>query len=1012
MRIVPMLFCLVLILSNQSLCQTNDQSIGFDPKYSLKDLTMDIWTNKTGLVSNNVISVFQAQDDYLWITSYNGLQRFDGHKFDIFDQTNIPYLASNTIYEGTQDKEGNLWFCTGSSGVVGYNGTEFIRLPQHDSIPNSIISILVDSNQNYWIGSKNNGLFKIDVNGQLSKEIRIPSITIHALAEDEDGNIWVASDGKGLFKISNNEVEQFTTENGLSGDLVGSVNTYNNIVYIGTLNGLDILEDGKLTHVPALNEYIVNEVIVDDYQSIWVATERGIVRYRPEDESFEIFSAEDGLPGKRIVDIFFDNEGSLWVCTYERGLVRFKAGIINNLTIQNGLSTNQVHVIAKNDSKHYIGTQDGMINTYDGDQIGHIILDEEYRKDNIRDILFDNKTMWVGNYKGLVKIEGNKQTYINKKAGLPNQNIRRIFKDSNETLWLGTRTGGLVKYDEGGDYKIYDKNSGLKSNYVLCLEEGQNGELFIGTNAGGLSILKPSGELAHYPIQSDDAGTLIFNMLVDQSNKLWLSTNLGLYRFDGQQIKKVILHPRLKMEKFFDLIDDEKGSLWMSSPIGIIKVKKAELDHFFAGNTKYVSYDFFGEDDGMESQECTGATQSYFDQETGKIWIPTFEGVAIIDPSQKVINQKVPNVYITKVQVDNHAIFPIKNGVNIKPGTFRYLFDITSLSFLAPSKVQFMYKLEGIDEEWNGPTKNRRIEYTNLPYGDYTLLVKGSNNDDIWNEEGAQLSFTVLPFFFETLWFRISLIVFFLLLTWALYTWRVYDIKKTNKVLRKMNAELDHFVYSASHDLRGPLTSTMGIVNLALDEKDPHQRDQYFGLIKQCTDKMNHFINELINYSKNKNDKIEYREFELKAMIDSIWEGLKERVAPRGISLEYDFSSDDKILADETRIKVILRNLIHNAVIFSDASKPTPVVKVVLRQSNRNIELSVVDNGQGIPKNAIDRVFDMFFRANDHSIGSGLGLYVVKETSQKLNASIEVESEEGKGSSFKIILPVESKKTD
>lgn len=220
-----------------------------------------------------------------------------------------------------------------------------------------------------------------------------------------------------------------------------------------------------------------------------------------------------------------------------------------------------------------------------------------------------------------------------------------------------------------------------------------------------------------------------------------------------------------------------------------------------------------------------------------------------------------------------------------------------------------------------------------------------------------------------------------------------------------MNAELDHFVYSASHDLRGPLTSTMGIVNLALNEKNPQQRDEYFGLIKQCTDKMNHFINELVNYSKNKNDKIEYREFKLKTMIDSIWDGLKERVTPRGIALEYDLSSDDKITADETRLKVILRNLIHNAVVFSDAEKPTPVVKVVLRQNTKNIELSVVDNGLGIPRNVIDRIFDMFFRASELSIGSGLGLYVVRETTQKLNATIKVESQEGKGSTFKITLP-------
>lgn len=1005
MKFLYPLFGFAVILSHQALCQNQDNLRGFNPKYNIKDLAMDTWTNKSGLVSNNVISVFQAEDDYLWIASYNGLQKFDGKKFEIFDQTNVPYLSSNTVYEGTQDQQGNLWFCTGSSGIIGYDGKRFIKLPQNDSIPGSIVSLVSDSRNNLWIGSKNNGLYKINSSGQLSKQDNIPDVTIHDIKEDANKNIWVATDNRGIFKVSDKKVEEISQKDGLPSNLISTLYADKNTLYVGTLNGISVIKDDEIENIKAFEGEIINDLAIDDFGVLWVGSERGLIRYHLNDQTYELFSEKEGLPGKRAVDLFFDNEGSLWVCTYEGGLVRFKSGIITNLTIKNGLSTNQVHIVGRYGDKHYIGTQDGMVNIYDGEKISPLRLNNDFRKDVIRDFLFEKDAIWIANYKGLVKVENNKQTYYNELTGLPDNNIRTIFKDSKGIIWLGTRTGGLIRYDNRGQHVVYDKNSGLKTNYIFCIDEDKNGNLLLGTNAGGLSVLSSSGELNHFSIRKDNSGTLIFNMLVDDYNNVWLCTNLGLFRFSDGKFDKVLFHPALKMEKFFDIVDDLSGNFWLSSPIGVIKISQKKLNEYLSKNLQHVSYDLFGEEDGMESQECTGATKSFFDKKTNKIWVPTFEGVAIIDPSQKIINNKVPKVYITNVQIDNNSIFPIEDGVKIKPGTFRYLFDVTALSFLAPSKVQFKYKLEGIDEQWNGPTSDRRIEYTNLPYGDYTLQVQASNNDNKWNKSGAQLSFTVLPHFFEALWFRMSVITFFVLLFWGLYTWRVHDIKKTNRILRKMNSELDRFVYSASHDLRGPLTSTMGLVNLALNERDPNQNREYFGLIKQCTDKMNHFINELINYSKNKNDAIEYREFKLKTLIDSIWDGLKEREFSKNISLEYDVNDEDKLTGDETRIKVILRNLMHNAVIFSDPNKSAPLVKVLLHQSGRYIELSVSDNGQGIPKMAIDRIFDMFFRANDNSIGSGLGLYVVQETVQKLNAEIEVVSEEGKGSTFTVSIP-------
>ncbi|MEO9966700.1 MAG: two-component regulator propeller domain-containing protein [Reichenbachiella sp.] len=1010
MRILFVLLYLVSILPAPAYGQESGLKKGFNPKYRIKDLAMDTWTNKNGLISNNVISVLQAEDDYLWITSYNGLQKFDGDKFEIYDQTNVPYLSSNTIYEGTQDKNGNLWFCTGSSGIVGYNGKSFIKLLQQDSLPISVVSIFSDSKDNLWVGTKNNGLYKINTSGGTNKINQIPDLTIHDIAEDEMGNIWVATDTKGVFKITSKSIHRFAQSNGMSSNLISTVFPKEGTLYAGTLSGVNLIRNGQVENLKILKGEIINDLLVDDYGVLWIGSERGLIRHMLGSDTYELFSEEDGLPSKRVVDLFFDNEGSLWVCTYEGGLVRFKAGIITNLTIKDGLPTNQVHIINKQDDIHYIGTQDGSVNLYDGEKISQLKLNDDFKKDVIRDILFEDDVTWIANYKGLVKIQNDKQTYFNEKSGLPDNNIRTIFKDSQGIKWLGSRTGGLIRFDEAGNHEVYDKDSGLLTNYVLCVDEDSKGNLYIGTNAGGLSILSRSGELEQHAILKDNSGTLIFNMQVDENDNAWLCTNLGLFRYANGKIEKVNFDPTLKMEKFFDIVNDQEQHFWLTSPIGVLKVKKSALNQFFDKAEPFVGYELFGEEDGMESQECTGATKGYYDPETKKIWVPTFEGVAIIDPNQKILNQKVPKVYITKVQIDNSSIFPIEDGVKIKPGTFRYLFDVTALSFLAPSKVNFKYKLEGIDEHWSEPTKNRRIEYTNLPYGDYTLLVQASNNDGIWNSTGAKLSFTVLPHFFEAFWFRFAVVVFLILLIWGLYTWRVHDIKKTNRMLRKMNSELDRFVYSASHDLRGPLTSTMGLVNLALDEDDPKQNKEYFRLIKQCTDKMNHFINELINYSKNKNDAVEYREFKLKTLVDNIWSGLKERGTLQQISLESEFNEEESVTGDETRIKVILRNLMHNAIIFADPKKPDPTVKIELSQTDRFVTLSVSDNGLGIPKFAIERIFDMFFRANDNSIGSGLGLYVVQETAQKLDALVEVKSEEGKGSTFTINIPKPKKR--
>lgn len=1006
MRIKVVLVCFFCLLNAKLSAESTDFKTGFSEKYALSDLSLDVWTNKMGMVSNNVISVFQSEDEFIWIASYNGLQRFDGLKFEVFDQTNIPFLASNTFYECTQAQDGTLWFSTGASGIVGYNDNGFFQHPFNDSIPKAIISIFVDSQDNLWIGSKNNGLYKLSAAGVLTKESRIEDQSIHSITEDVLGHIWIASDHDGIFKMSANTVQNYSKSSQLNENLINtSFHAPDSVSYVGTTNGINVIKGKKIESIAVFEGYIVDDIIVDDYGFLWAATNQGMARYHLLNGTFEILTENDGLPRRGLVDLFFDNEGSLWVSTYESGLVRFKTTMISNVTIRDGLSSNKVNVVNSVGGKHYMGTQDGVVNVFDGQRFDQIELKDEFRKDVIRDIMFENEVIWVANYRGLVKVEKNRKTYFTEKNGLPNNKIRRIFKDSKGQIWLGTRNGGLIAFNENGDHKVINKDKGLGTNYVMAIDEDQNGRLVIGTNAGGLIILTEEG-IERHSIKEDDSGTLIFGLTIDDSNAIWLCTNFGLYKFSEGVIRKVTLFPALQMEKFFDIVDDQNGSFWLSSSKGVLEVQKTDLTAYFNGSITMVPYEKFGEEDGMESEECTGATRSFFDEQTGKIWVPTFEGVAIIDPKQRTKNMKVPKVLITNIQVDNTLMSPLSQGIQIKPGTFRYLFDVTALSYLAPSKVLFKYKLEGIDEDWSEPYRDRRIEYTNLPFGDYTLRVVAANNDNVWNEEGTSLSFTVLPYLFETMKFRIGVALILMLLFRLFYVWRVRDIKRTNKVLTKMNAELDKFVYSASHDLRGPLTSTIGLINLALIEPSISKKDEYFGLIQQCTDKMDHFINELITYSKNKNDKVVHTPLSVISLLNDVFDKLSLANPEYAIQLEVDIDGEGQMVGDANRLRILFSYLLHNAMVFADAAKSVQKVSVSMKSLEGKVVISVLDNGVGISTKVLNKVFDMFFRAHTQSVGSGLGLYIVRETVNKLGGTVAVTSEEGVGSEFQLTIPV------
>ena len=230
-------------------------------------------------------------------------------------------------------------------------------------------------------------------------------------------------------------------------------------------------------------------------------------------------------------------------------------------------------------------------------------------------------------------------------------------------------------------------------------------------------------------------------------------------------------------------------------------------------------------------------------------------------------------------------------------------------------------------------------------------------------------------------------------------------IQDKNAELIKVNSELDRFVYSASHDLRAPLSSLLGLINISKLSTDAEESKQYLTMMEGRITHLDGFIKEIIDYSRNSRLQVGEDTVNLRNLVTDVIDNLRFSEHASQIKIEVLVSSDAQVTTDANRLKVILTNLISNSIRYADFTKKNPLIQVEAIANATETRILVRDNGQGIAKEHHDKIFDMFYRASDNSNGSGLGLYIVAETLERINGSIELSSEPGTGSTFVVVLP-------
>lgn len=993
----------------------NTQPATFSPTSLLSHGSVYQWTGENGLISNNITSAIQSSDGFIWITTYNGIMRFDGKRIVVYDRTTIPFLETDAFYRVYEDAQGTLWFASQGSGITIYKDKSFQQIEARDGkIPKSIRSILLEADGSVWIGANNEGLYQLSADRKLTRinHEKLNTINILDIAKDSKGVLWLATDGNGVVAYDGESFRNYTEADGLMSNTINTIAIgHADDVYVGTSDGLNILSDGAIRAADFLQNIPVNDLLVDAHDTKWIATENGLARINGTTGIEEFANRKNGFPYTRLNAIHRDAEGSLWISTGRDGLLQLRETGIINIGERQNVSDERINIITEGANKRfYIGSDIGTIDVYEDGNIRKLPFKTDLKDAGIRDVHEDtNGTLWIATYKGILRLNSKQEKLMTLDDGLPAIDMRRILSDGKGNLWFASRSGGLAKYSLAKQkvVRVYNKGNGLDSNYILSLEQDSTGTIYVGTHSGGLTLIQPDGSTQTHHITQNDAGVLIFNIHIENPDKVWLVCNTGPHFFNGSTFKKITLAGINKGETFFDWVVDEHHDVWITTNLGVLKITKNELEQFLVTTNYSLKVKLFDNQDGMQNKECTGATRALLSS-TGKVWIPTIGGVSVFYPDKIYENKLIPPVFITDLVSDQNTF--VHDTIIIEPGNLRYVFNYTALSYLAPSKLKFKYQLSKVDREWVEAGTKREAEYTNLSPGTYTFRVIACNNDGVWNTQGATMVITVKPFFYQTTWFYIASLLFGIAVLYSVYRWRLFLVERRNKELNKLNDELDRFVYSASHDLRAPLASILGLIAVARID-DQKNIDEYLNLIEKSIQKLDSFIHDIIDFSRNSRTGLVSDRIDFEPLIHDIIDELKYMDEKGQIKKIVDVNGSGDFYTDKKRLAIILRNLISNAYKYHNFYQENCFVKVSVHFTATEARITIEDNGIGISSEHLPNIFKMFYRGSENNKGSGLGLYIVKETVDKIKGKIAVRSVPEKGTLFELIVQSQEKGT-
>lgn len=948
----------------------------------LNNLGHQSWSTENGLPQNSVHQVFQSSDGYIWIATEDGIARFDGIDFKVFNHENTAAFTSSDTCCIAEDAHRSLWIGT-SDGLIQYAKGTFRHYPLADVV----LSLSTDDNGDLVILT-GNSLLRFD--GKEFSPLPLPSsATSTAIAKAADGSLWVASTA-GIFQYQHDHLLPVPLNPSIAKESIEGIGPLpGNGVWLRTTSNITLIQSGHQRTLQTGHDLAATRIqsaLADSRGDLWIGTNQGLFVLGLRNSNAQP-QRQSALGTSSILSSFEDREGNLWIGTETSGLDILRQ---QNFRTVPELSDHVITAIAQTtDGAIWAGTNGDGLNRWQAGKLQSYGIHNGLLSEIILALAPGaNGSVWVGTADGLNHIEAAKVTSYTSADGLPDDLIRSLLVDSDGSLWIGTRRG--LAHWQNNRFTVLTQADGLKSNLIGALVQphtpGITHDLWIGT-LNGLSRLQ-DGKTSTYTTKDGLSGDVITSLSEGQHGTLWIGTKgNGLSFYSNGAFTS--LHRNDLPQAIDSILRDDHGNLWLSSTHGITRVSAASLIACGAStdcNPHPVSY---GRSDGMPTEEASAIGHpAAWKTMQGQLWFATRKGVAIADPDHLSENHIAPPVVIERFTLDDTELPLSAAEQSISPGHNSFAFQYAGLSYAAPSKVRYRYILEGFDKQWTQAGSRRIAYYTNLPARHYRFRVQAANNDGVWNEAGASLSFYVKPPFYRRLWFLLLAVLCIAAIVILLYRLR---LRRLHTQFQAVLAERNR----VAREIHDTLAQSFVGVSVQLELTAQLLAHSQIDAAGQQIDRTREYVRDGLAEARR-----------------SIWDlraATAQHTLPTRLTRLAEQSSTEKLpiqlkiggtyrplaAAFEDEILRIAQETLSNVSRHANATH----VSIDLRYHSSRLTLTITDNGRG-------------FEASDKTLTAKghFGLQGMRERAAQIHAQLTIESSPGQGTTIKLEAPIVTQK--
>lgn len=743
------------------------------------DYLIDTWETDDGLPENSATAMVQAADGYLWFGTFNGLVRFDGVKFTVLDPTNTPALPSPGIANLYRDKAGRLWVST-LGGLAAREEERWRAVGRGEGWAGDFVRTFAERANGDLLFTTFDGHVLEHAGGRLRALPAPPGEVGQGYLGfvDEAGAWWVVQRGF-VGRWDGAAWVQGIAQDDLPSGEVGSGPARDGGLWLLIGRELRKYRGAREVSRRALPDFGGGfwSLHEDGAGNVWICTlDQGLYRVAP-DGVMRHWTTANGLSYGGARFVFEDREQNLWVGTSGGGLMRFKRRAFQSFANESGLSERVVHsVSADGRGGVWVGTYGkGLFRLSEGRATAVPLSDASGRVDYVQSVLADRAgRVWVGSFnQGLWVVEGDRAKRVGG-AELNRENVLALFEDSGGRIWIGGGRGLWVY--QGGEFRERRDGNALAVAAVCGLAEDVRGDIWL-TNGEAVSRQHD----ARIDAVTDADGRSIREVMclkADAGGAVWLGTrNAGLLRWREGRLAAVDAAVGFPVKAVHAIVEDDRGDFWMPSGRGVVRAARRELHAVADGARDALPLRccVYDTADGLAGMECAGGRQPVASYDGsgggggGRLWLATPKGVAVVDPARV---QPSPGPPVARVEELTYVAMaddgrarrtrvaaPFDGGVSLPAGSQHVELHYTGLSLAAPEKVRFQVRLEGRDRDWQDVGYERVAHYHDPLPGDYAFRVRAAGPDGTWDAAGATLAFSIRPFVWQTIWFRVGLAV-------------------------------------------------------------------------------------------------------------------------------------------------------------------------------------------------------------------------------------------------------------